>query len=284
MGEGYLQNLIELFRTKDIAEREYLKNIVHRCYQRFLGFRPFMRKAIGEALWSVTYTGLDKDTLDDGVGELLEIWGTIVSGFSVPLREEHLHFLSRILIPLHKNRCLKHYHTQLGYCILQYVDKDPSLSGAVIGGLLKYWPMQSSEKEQLFIQELEEVLDLASRPELVKVLPALFVQIGRSIQSQHFQVSERALFLWNKDVVATVTADHRDTILPILFPAITQKHWNSQVNELSGNIIRMFKEMDPKLWTRTEKKFQEEDEIKTERRAKRKNRWDALRRRSEAVR
>jgi len=278
LSEGYLQNLIELFRTKDIAEREYLKNIVHRIYQRFLGFRPFLRKAIGEALWGVTYT----DTVDDGVGELLEIWGTVVSGFSVPLREEHLQFLNKILIPLHKNRCLKHYHTQLGYCILQYVDKDPSLSGAVMGGLLKYWPQQSSEKEQLFIQELEEVLDLASRPELVKVLPALFEQIGRSIQSQHFQVSERALFLWNKDVVATVTADHRDIILPILFPAITQKHWNSQVNELSGNIIRMFKEMDPKLWARSESQHQQEEEVKSERRGKRKGKWAALRKLSEA--
>jgi len=284
VSESYLQNIIKLFRTNDSTERDWLKNILHRVYQRFLGFRPFIRKTIGKALWQVTYhrvpdrlyslpSQIIEENTDDWVGELLGLWGTIVIGFSVPLHEEHKVFLRKIIIPLHKNRSVKHYHDQLSYCILHYIDKDPSLCTPVIEGLLKYWPAQSSDKELLFIQELEEILDISSRVYIVPILPELFKQIGKSIITPHFQVAERALFLWNKDVVATLTSDFRDIILPILFRAITHKHWNEQVNELNSNIVRMFQEMDVELWERTEKAHEIYHTSKIKKREERLFKW-----------
>ena len=38
----------------------------------------------------------------NGVGELLEILGSIINGFALPLKEEHKTFLSKVLLPLHK--------------------------------------------------------------------------------------------------------------------------------------------------------------------------------------
>lgn len=287
--ESYVKNLVQLFRTKDVSERDYLKNIIHRIYQRFLGFRPIIRKAIGEVLSSITFNQppgkpsvipypVIEMNGSVGIGELLEIWGTIVAGFRVPLREDNIDFLHKVLIPMHKNRSLNHYHIQLGYCILCYVDKDGRLAAPVIEGLLKYWPRQSSKKEQLFLQELEEVLDLGSRAEVVSLLPRLFKQIGRCIMSENSQVAERALFLWNKDVITTLTADHRVAILPVLYPAITNKHWNKQVNELAGNIVRMFKEMDIKLWERTTRARCEQDEAVDKKKETRQQKWDKIRR------
>jgi len=288
MSESYIQNLIKLFKSHDSTERDYLKNILHRIYQRFLGFRPFIRSAIGKALWQVTYevnprkvsilpSQIVEQNTADWIGELLGVWGTIVSGFSSPLHIEHIEFMHKIMIPLHMNRSLKHYHHHLSFCMLHYVDKEPSLCTPVIKGLLRFWPTQSSEKELMFIQELEEILDISSRQYLLPVLHDMFKQIGRSIQSEHFQVSERALFLWNKDVVATITADYRDSILPILLPAITLPHWNAQVNELNGNIVRMFKEMDAELWERTEKAHQSNLVAKRKKREDRRRKWEKLR-------
>jgi len=287
--ENFVQNLVQLFRTKDVSERNYLKKILHRIYQRFLGFRPLIRKAIGEVLSSITFKPppgkpsvipfpVIEMNGSNGIGELLEVWGTIVAGFRVPLREDNVNFLHKVLIPMHKNRSINHYHIQLGYCILCYVDKDSRLAGPVIQGLLKYWPRQSSKKELLFLQELEEVLDLGSRAEVIPLIPQLFKQIRYCIMSEHSQVAERALFLWNKDVITTLTADHRDSILPILFPAITQKHWNSQVNDLAVNIVRMFKEMDIKLWERTTRAAQEQDNAKDNKKESRRQKWDKIRR------
>lgn len=58
-------------------------------------------------------------------GELLEILGSIINGFAIPLKKEHLLFLQKALIPLHKPKCVNLYHQQLSYCIVQYVEKDP---------------------------------------------------------------------------------------------------------------------------------------------------------------
>ena len=68
----------------------------------------------------------------NGVGELLEILGYIVNGFAVPLKPEHKLFLSRILLPLHKIRSLHLYHSQLAYCVLQFVQKEPGLAAEVV--------------------------------------------------------------------------------------------------------------------------------------------------------
>jgi len=288
MSESYIQNLIKLFKSNDSTERDYLRNILHRIYQRFMGFRPFIRSAIGKALWQVTYevnprkvsimpSQIVEQNTAQWISELLGVWGTIVSGFSSPLHKEHIEFMYKIIIPLHMNRSLKHYHQHLSFCILHYIDKEPSLCTPVIKGLLKFWPTQSSDKELMFIQELEEILDISSRKYLLPVLDELFKQIGRCIQGEHFQVSERALFLWNKDVVATITADYRDSILPILFPAITRLHWNAQVNELNSNIVRMFKEMDAELWERTQKAHQNKLAAKRKSKEDRRRKWVKLR-------
>ena len=101
----------------------------------------------------------------NGVAELLEILGSIINGFALPLKEEHkvwfipsgLYFdpipidpfkvfLLRVLLPLHKIKSLSIYHPQLAYCVVQFLEKDPALTEPVVSGLLKYWPKTHSTK------------------------------------------------------------------------------------------------------------------------------------------
>jgi serine/threonine-protein phosphatase 2A regulatory subunit B' len=64
----------------------------------------------------------------NGIAELLEILGSIINGFALPLKEEHKLFLTRVLIPLHKVKSLSMYHPQLAYCIVQFLEKDAALT------------------------------------------------------------------------------------------------------------------------------------------------------------
>lgn len=43
---------------------------------------------------------------------------------------------------------------------MQFVDKEPSLAEPVLGQLLKFWPLTNSQKEVLFLGELEEILEM----------------------------------------------------------------------------------------------------------------------------
>jgi serine/threonine-protein phosphatase 2A regulatory subunit B' len=80
------------------------------------------------------------------------------------------------------------YHQQLSYCITQFVEKDFKLADTVVRGLLKYWPMTNSSKEVMFLGELEEVLEATQAAEFQRCMVPLFHQIGRCLNSSHFQV------------------------------------------------------------------------------------------------
>ncbi len=85
-------------------------------------------------------------------------------------------------------KTLSVYHPQLAYCIVQFLEKDPSLTQPVITGLLKYWPKTHSPKEVMFLNELEEILDVIEPAEFQKVMIPLFKQLARCVSSPHFQV------------------------------------------------------------------------------------------------
>merc|ERR1719247_3734283 len=87
--QTFVLKLLELFDSEDPRERDYLKTILHRVYGKFMALRLFIRKAIHHVFYKVIY---ESDT-HNGIGELLEILGSIINGFALPLKHEHKQFL-----------------------------------------------------------------------------------------------------------------------------------------------------------------------------------------------
>jgi hypothetical protein len=54
-------------------------------YGKFMVHRPFVRKAIN----NVFYRFIFETEHHNGIAELLEILGSIINGFALPLKEEH---------------------------------------------------------------------------------------------------------------------------------------------------------------------------------------------------
>jgi len=244
----FILNLLNIFRSEDPREREYLKTILHRIYGKFMSLRSTIRKSINHVFYYVIY----EDERHNGIGELLEILGSIINGFALPLKLEHKKFLRNVLIPLHKVGRLQQFHQQLSYCITQFIDKDNSLSLAIIGGLIKYWPLVSSSKEVLLLNELEEIIEITPPQQLMHFVEPVFKQLARCVQNQHFQVAERALFFWNNDLIGSLTSDHKEQVFPIIVPAlhcIKEIHWNTTVHSLSLNVSKMLIEIDPDLYS-----------------------------------
>jgi serine/threonine-protein phosphatase 2A regulatory subunit B' len=57
-----------------------------------------IRKAINETFFSLIH----ENHKFNGAAELLDILASIISGFAVPLREEHVVFFNNVIVPLHK--------------------------------------------------------------------------------------------------------------------------------------------------------------------------------------
>ncbi|KAJ8753959.1 hypothetical protein K2173_001857 [Erythroxylum novogranatense] len=255
---SFVLKLLDLFDSEDPREREYLKTILHRIYGKFMVHRPFIRKAINNIFYRFIY----ETERHSGIGELLEILGSIINGFALPMKEEHKLFLVRALIPLHKPKPVSLYHQQLSYCIVQFVEKDYKLADTVIRGLLKFWPVTNCQKEVLFLGELEEVLEATQSAEFQRCMVPLFRQISRCLTSYHFQVAERALFLWNNEHIVSLIARNRGVILPIIFEALEkniQSHWNQAVHGLTVNVRKMFLEMDAELFEECQRQYAEKE-------------------------
>ncbi|GAB4848024.1 hypothetical protein Ancab_002684 [Ancistrocladus abbreviatus] len=272
---SFVLRLLDLFDSEDPREREYLKTVLHRIYGKFMVHRPFIRKAIN----NIFYRFIFETEKHNGIAELLEILGSIINGFALPLKEEHKLFLVRALIPLHKPKCISPYHQQLSYCITQFVEKDCKLADTVIRGILKYWPITNSSKEVMFLGELEEVLEATQPPEFQRCMVPLFRQISRCMSSSHFQVAERALFLWNNDHIENLIKQNRKVILPIIFPCLeknARNHWNQAVQSLTLNVRKIFSDIDPELLEECLVKFQEDEAREKEIELKREATWKRL--------
>ncbi|KAJ7097995.1 protein phosphatase PP2A0 B subunit gamma isoform [Mycena belliarum] len=245
--QPFVLNLLELFDSEDPRERDFLKTTLHRIYGKFLNLRAFIRRSINNVFFHFVY----ETERHNGIAELLEILGSIINGFALPLKEEHKTFLTRVLIPLHKVKSLSLYHPQLAYCVVQFLEKDPALAEDVMMGLLKYWPKVNSPKEVMFLNEVEEVLDVTDPVEFQKIQVPLFQQLARCINSQHFQVAERALLYWNNEYVVNLMSDNLAVILPIVFPALytnSKSHWNRTIHGMVYNALKLFMEINPDLF------------------------------------
>ncbi|KAM4591578.1 serine/threonine-protein phosphatase 2A 56 kDa regulatory subunit delta isoform 1-T1 [Odontesthes bonariensis] len=270
--QKFVMSLLELFDSEDPRERDFLKTILHRIYGKFLGLRAYIRRQINNIFYRFIY----ETEHHNGIAELLEILGSIINGFALPLKEEHKMFLIRVLLPLHKVKSLSVYHPQLAYCVVQFLEKDSGLTEPVIVGLLKFWPKTHSPKEVMFLNELEEILDVIEPSEFVKVQEPLFRQLAKCVSSPHFQVSgsepvtqnptgllvltltllcaqvaERALYYWNNEYIMSLISDNAAKILPIMFPALyknSKSHWNKTIHGLIYNALKLFMEMNQKLF------------------------------------
>ncbi|CAD5193472.1 unnamed protein product [Musa acuminata subsp. malaccensis] len=272
---SFIVRLLHLFDSEDPRERDCLKTILHRIYGKFMVHRPFIRKAVSNIFYQFVF----ETDRHNGIAELLEVFGSVISGFALPLKEEHKIFLWKALIPLHKPKTLGVYLQQLTYCVTQFIEKEPKLASSVIKGLLRYWPVTSSQKEVMFLSELEEVMEATNMVELQKCMIPLFRRISFCINSSHFQVAERALFLWNNDHVLSLVSQHRQAIMPVVLPALernTRSHWNQAVLNLTQNVKKMLSEMDEELFLACKTKFEEEKTRQTIMEEKRRMTWERL--------
>ncbi|WBW71307.1 serine/threonine protein phosphatase PP2A regulatory subunit B-56 Par2 [Schizosaccharomyces osmophilus] len=271
----FFNNLLMLFNSEDPRERDLLKTALHRIYGKFLNLRSHIRKAMSNVFLQFTF---EKESFH-GIAELLEILGSIINGFAVPLKEEHKTFLTKVLIPLHQTKSLFLYHPQLTYCVVQFIDKEPSLTKLVMTGILKFWPRVNSFKEVMFLNELEDIFEVLEPSEFVHIQIPLFQQLSRSIASPHFQVAERALCFWSNEYFTSLVSENLDTILPIIYPYVyntTKDHWNITIQAIACNVMQIFVDMNLEYFNVVAERCHNEIVLEKAKREDSNLRWAAL--------
>jgi len=254
---NFIDHFLYLFDSEEVTEREYLKNILHRLYAKLVPRRKMIRKAVTDTF----YTLIHEVYKFNGAAELLDIFASIISGFAVPLREEHVVFFKTVIIPLHKVQTCPKFHNELLRCSMLFVSKDPLLAFDLILGLLKYWPFASFGKETLFLAELLEVMDVCDITKLDPHIEVLFVRLIKCIASPHLQVSDRAMCFFENDFFLSILKQYKTKIFPIMVPVINvlcEIHWHKLLQDSLSALKNILRDIDPVIFD----KYAKPDEMK----------------------
>lgn len=115
--------------------------------------RRFFKMAYLEAIYEKPYF--------NGMTQILEINASIIAGFVIPLRAEHIEFFETILVPMLKVQSLVNFFFDCQRCIMLFLSKFSGLAIPLLKGMLRYWPHANSVKETNFLSLLSEVLEVA---------------------------------------------------------------------------------------------------------------------------
>jgi serine/threonine-protein phosphatase 2A regulatory subunit B' len=128
----------------------------------------------------------------------------------------------------------------------------------------------------MFLNEIEEILDIIEPTEFQKVQVPLFQQISRCLSNPHFQVAERALYYWNNEYIVGLIGENVQTILPVIFSSLyrnSKSHWNRSIHGLMYNALKLFMEISPKLFEECTSKYKINRQIERKKAAEREEMW-----------
>lgn len=147
--------------------------------------------------------------------------------------------VERVVTPLHRLNSYITFAPQLVYLCSQVVSRQPSLLPPLLRSLLHCWPRSNSEKEVLFLEEVEELLGVVELP--ANLLEPLLRQLCLCCSSLHARVAERSLRLLTRHRLLLEREPEltRKFLLPALLKNITS-HWSRVVvvaSEVASEVV-----------------------------------------------
>lgn len=245
---SFIRDLFRQLHHPDERIREGIKTIIHQFYVQFVGHRTFIRRNIRDQLLTFIY----EDDTYRGTPHLLQVMGSIVRGYSTPLKNEHKLFLVKVLLPLHASPKFTDFSSNMSFLMVHFAQKDPSLSSVILSAVLRLWPLANTPKELELLEEVEEILSFCEPEVFSQVCNDLFKRLGKCMGSQHYQVAERSLYFLNKTYILGLIEENIKLAFPAIIPELVQTastHWNHSIVLLVCNLLRSLMEIDEDLFT-----------------------------------
>ena len=254
-----VEEMFELFNHIGNQEKEFLKQTVHKIYGRIVVYREELRRMFKSYIedFSVrkeTYPEKKKNAMS--VRCILEIFGTIVSGFKVPLKVEHVEMIDP-LMELLRSRFLDVYFESLGFVLIEFCRKELDQIPKVIDRILNC--VVSSKKDPqrvvLLLRLLEGVLEQCYNiGTFRKIHRKTFTVIARCLNDTNFNICQQALQIFQNDYVGNLFHSEFSELFPIVYEdlrELSKNHWNVSLRQLGGIILLDLIEKQPTIFKST---------------------------------
>lgn len=245
--ESFVQHLLQMLDSEDVRERAFLKMIVHRLYGKMVHLRMYVREQMGYFLQDYIQQQNVGSGEFAGVTEMLEILGSIIEGFAVPLKPQHIDYLNQILLPLCKMPAFVLYHAPLLHCMIHFLVKDSSLAKPMLRYFFRHWPVQTARKQVIMLNCIEHIICNIDQSALSDAAPYLFAHLAKTLRSTHFQVADRCFTLIENEKLKEYARRNSTLVVKLLYPelvVVVRDHWNAQLQQAAYTLQKWFEKIN----------------------------------------
>jgi serine/threonine-protein phosphatase 2A regulatory subunit B' len=178
------------------------------------------------------------------VEELLEVMASIIAGFLIPLREDHINFFNKILIPLHKNKC-EQYFEILNTCTILYLGKEPNLSYILLENLFKIFYTQTYKVKILFLEEIEIILNFIDIVKISNYVKDLINIIVGCFSEYDIDLKKKALPFLKNNIFISIIKAYKNISFNIIVPKLNHLiSWDDESESAINSIKQTLKELE----------------------------------------
>lgn len=274
--ESFIQSWLDLFESTNDEERDFMKRIIHKLYQKVVKRRKHFRKMFNNQFLALIY----ERPSSKGANEILDIYSSVISGFAVPLRTEHIDFFKHFLTPLLKMQSWSDFYEELLRCILIFMNKDKTLAEPLLKTILDFWPYGNTTKELGFLITLYESMDFITEIDNIQTyIDPLFKRIASCLNSEHIQVIDRWMTFFEKDWLIDLIRANAREVYSIIVPPIERQineHWHSALKSNFRDLKLILKEIEADTYEEVWKIYKKTMQAKISKRNELDNKWKML--------
>ena len=263
------------------------KKILHKFYSIFFQYRKYIYEttilffdtiAIKSSTKSSLFSQINKNCQTEEeeiemikpyyiIAELLEIFGSIIAGFNVPINQNHISILLPILMRLHNNSVpiddltttIQIYHRQLSYCISQFIEKSSNnqqkdqensllinIINNIIQSINNFSKLGNSKQTVFLLNEIEQLIENINENTFKKIKTNFFQLENNCFSSLNFTIAQRSILILNNPKILIMALNNRD----IFFDAqiinslikTAKEHWNETSRQMSFQLLKKIDE------------------------------------------
>ena len=256
----FLNKFVNLFESNIYNERKTLKIILHQLYSKLISKRRLIRGIISNYLY---YNVISLKKIN-GAAELLDVMTSIILGYTIPLKDEHINFFKNTIIPLYQMEKCNFFFDNLNRCTMLFLEKDSSLSIILLEKILEFFSFQPYKIKILFLNEIENILDFCDIDKINPLVEKLFKIIVGCFSEYNITIKEKALSLFENEIFVCIIKKYNNISFNTIVPKINYfRHnpWNNKSKQILKNINSSFKNRDYKRY-RNVLKYNSYNEIK----------------------
>ena len=239
----FLNKFVNLFKTDIYNERENLKIILHQLYSKLTSKRRLIRGII------TNYLNFNIISLNqiNGAAELLEVMASIILGYTIPLKDEHINFFKNTIIPLYQMEKCNCFFNNLNRCSMLFLEKDSSLSIILLEKIMEFFSFQSYKIKILFLNEIENILDFCEIEKINLLVEKLFKIIVGCFSEYNITLKEKALSFFENEIFVCIIKRYINISFAIIVPKIyyfRNNPWDNKSKQKLKIINNFFKNRD----------------------------------------